>query len=140
MSYVEPKHKKASYTDLYSEEVKFQQLKTQYQDTMMECSPSEPCLKAAHLNVELQNQLGIIASLLDKLKPKQSYQKRQEIIRNLDQLSKDYDEMMKVLNEQKTNELKNTDLEVSANMYHANMLPWGLGAGTVAMLLFWSAI
>ena len=140
MSYVEPQEKKPSYTELYAAEVQFQQMKKEYQSIMLKCPRDKPCLPAAQINVELQNQLGVIATLLDELKPKDSIKKRQQIIRNLDKLSQEYDDLMKKLNEQSTIDQKNTDLEVMTGMYHANILPWGFSLGFISLLLIWSAI
>ena len=140
MSHVEPIIKKASYTELYANEVEFQQLKKQYQHLMTECKPGTLCTQAVHLNVELQNKLGTIDSLLTQLKPKESSKKRQDIIKNLDKLSQDYDKLMQQMDEHKTAELKNLDTSVTAGMYNNNSLPWVLGSGTVILLCIWTAL
>jgi hypothetical protein len=140
MSYVEPSMKKANYTELYANEVEFQQLRKQYQQLMSECKPGTLCTQAVHLNVELQNKLGTIDSLLNQLKPKNSSKKRQEVIRNLDKLSQDYDTLMREMDEHKTAELKNLDTSITAVMYNENSLPWLFGTGAVILLSIWTAL
>jgi DNA repair exonuclease SbcCD ATPase subunit len=138
--HLEPVDKKSSYTELYAAEARFQQLKKQYQNAMANCSPDKPCVEAAHLNAELQNQLGIIANQLDQLNPKQSATKRDKLIQNLSELDKQYDELLRTMDESKTYEERNTDLNILANMHYGNILPWSIGSMLVILLLIQTAI